>query len=161
MLTVILVAVTVKLLTAISGPPEPEIFAAVAVPVPALNRQPLGAVRMRVTPVPVAKSPLAPSRITMLPRVVKAGAVAFWALSADRLVPPVPAVMLTAACAPVALRNTRPNPNRPRTKRVPKAIRIRNEGRRCPVEGHNGTGRAGRAGTSVGPKANWHPRSRV
>ena len=74
---VMLVAVTVKLLMATSGPPDPEILAAVAVPVPALNLHPLGAVRMSVTPVPAAKSPLAPSRITMLPSVVNDGAVAF------------------------------------------------------------------------------------
>src|SRR5213594_17976 len=66
-------------------------------PAPALNRQPLGAVSIKVTPLPVAKSPFAPSVMTMLPKVVNAGAALFWALSAERLVPPVAGVTVTVA----------------------------------------------------------------
>src|SRR5437867_501284 len=109
---VILLAVTVMLLTVISGPPGPEIVAAVADPVPALNRQPVGAVRMSVTPVPAAKSPLAPSGITMSLRVVNDEPAAFWAVSAEILVPPVAAVMLTAARAPAAPNKTNPSARR-------------------------------------------------
>src|SRR5205823_4762438 len=39
--------------------------------------------------------------MTMSPRVVKADAAPFWARSAEIFVPPVAAVMLTAACTPV------------------------------------------------------------
>ena len=113
--TVILFAVTVVLLTVTSfAPPPPETLAPVAVPVPALNRHPLGAVRMSV-PLPVTKSPLAPSVMTMLPSVVKAGDVAFWALSAEMLVPPVAWVMVTAASVSAA-----PSKTEHRTRKQPR-----------------------------------------
>ena len=64
---------------------------------------------MRVLPLPEAKSPLAPSRITVLPRVVNVGAVAFWALSAEILVPPVAAVTVTAACVTLAVHTASPD----------------------------------------------------
>src|SRR5919197_6386294 len=66
-------------------------------PAPVLKLQPLGAVRMRVLLVPVAKSPLlAPlSAMTMFPSVVYCGDVALAALSADMLVPPLAGVTVT------------------------------------------------------------------
>src|SRR5260221_4109836 len=64
----------------------------VIVPTPALNRHPLGAVRIRVLlkpPVSPNSSLVLDSVITMFPSVVKAGLAAFCALSAEMLVPPV------------------------------------------------------------------------
>src|SRR6266568_3121754 len=68
-------------------------------PAPALKRQPLGAVKISVTFVPFEKSVIAPSWITILPKVVNAGTAPFWALSAETEAPPVPAVILTLANA--------------------------------------------------------------
>src|ERR1051326_4776576 len=69
-LTVRLEAVTEKLFTTNSLAPEPESRVASAPPVPALNRQPLGAVKMSVLLVWTAKSPVAPSWMMMLPNVI-------------------------------------------------------------------------------------------
>src|SRR6266581_6754726 len=71
----------------------------VRLPAPALKRQPLGAVKISVTLVPIEKSVIAPSWITILPKVVNAGAAPFWALSAETEAPPVPAVIVTLANA--------------------------------------------------------------
>jgi hypothetical protein len=60
-----------------------------------LNLHPLGAANTRVTPVPPAKSLVVPSAMTMLPKVVKLPELAFCALSAERLVPPVPGLTVT------------------------------------------------------------------
>jgi hypothetical protein len=91
--------------------PEPESLVPVAVNgAEVLNRHPVGAVRVRV---PLALKSLATlSVITMLPRLVKDDAGAFWAMSAEMLVPPVAAVMLTAACAPEAPSQTNPRARR-------------------------------------------------
>jgi hypothetical protein len=72
-------------------PPDPPETIAVT-DAAVLKRQPLGAVRIRV-PL-AAKSPFVVplSPMMMLVSVVQAGEVAFWALSADKLVPPVAAV---------------------------------------------------------------------
>src|ERR1051326_1809333 len=92
MLTVTLVVVTVMLLTVISEAPEPpEILALVADPIPALNRQPLGAVRITVRLVWTTKSFVNCSVMTMFPSVVNTGATPFCALSAERFTPPVAA----------------------------------------------------------------------
>ena len=45
----------------------------------------------------------------MLPSVVNDGAVAFWALSAEMLVPPVAAVTVTAACVTLAAHTASPD----------------------------------------------------
>ncbi len=68
-------------------------------PTPALNVHPLGAVRINVLNAEAvsAKSVVAPSVMTMLPRAVKTGEVAFAALSAEMFVPPVAAVTETAS----------------------------------------------------------------
>src|SRR5439155_22325791 len=71
----------------------------VRLPATALKRQPLGAVKISVTFVPFEKSVVAPSWITILLNVVNAGTAPFWALSADREAPPVPAVIVTLANA--------------------------------------------------------------
>src|ERR1043166_1799738 len=92
MFRVTFVAVTEILLTKSSLPPEPETLLEVAEPTPGLNCQPAGAVRMRGVLLWTGKSLLACSRMTMLPRVVKAGVATLAALSAEMLVPPVPAV---------------------------------------------------------------------
>src|ERR1043166_920934 len=84
MFRVTFVAVTEILLTKSSLPPEPETLLEVAEPTPGLNCQPAGAVRMRGGLLWTGKS--------MLPRVVKAGVAPLAALSAEMLVPPVPAV---------------------------------------------------------------------
>ena len=67
-------------------------------PTPALNRQPAGALKMIVPLVTLAKSELALSVRTIFPSVVNVGvvSVAFCARSAERLDPPVAAVMETA-----------------------------------------------------------------
>src|SRR5262245_52045727 len=78
----------------ISRPP-----CALTLPTPVLNAHPFGAVRINVFAAPPvsAKSLFAPSVMTMLPRVVYAGDVAFAALSAEMFVPPEAAVTLTVA----------------------------------------------------------------
>ena len=58
-----------------------------------LNRHPDGAVRISV-PEP-ENEPFVVSVMTIFPSVVKAGVVAFCALSAERFVPPLPAVTVT------------------------------------------------------------------
>jgi hypothetical protein len=62
-----------------------------------LNAKPDGALRIRVTLVPAAKSALAPSAIVTAPRVVHAGDEALAAVSADMLLPPAAPVTVTAA----------------------------------------------------------------
>ena len=57
----IVVAVTLMLFTEISFPPFPETLDPVAEPTPGLNCQPLGAVRINVLLLALAKSPFAPS----------------------------------------------------------------------------------------------------
>ena len=89
----VMVEAATEMLTAEIFPP----FAADGIPTPALNRQPLGAVRMRVFPEPTAKSPFAPSVMTILPNVVKADAAPLVDLSAERFVPAVAAVTVTLA----------------------------------------------------------------
>ena len=112
MMLIVRLEVVSELGLAISSfPPEPESLTPVAVMVAeVLNRHPVGAVRVRV-PLPL-KSLATVSVITMLPNVVNDGETAFWAVSAEIFVPPVAAVMLTAACAPTAPSNTNPRARR-------------------------------------------------
>src|SRR6266404_3776048 len=93
--TVTLEEVTEELFTTNSFAPFPESLVAVAVPTPALNRHPAGAVRMRVLLLCAAKSLVVPSWITILPKVVKTLETPFWALSAGRPAPPVAGVTAT------------------------------------------------------------------
>ena len=64
-----------------------------------LNSNPAGAFRIKVTPVPVAKSLVEPSAIVMVPRLVQAGEVAVAAVSASMAEPPEAPVTLTVAKA--------------------------------------------------------------
>jgi hypothetical protein len=64
-----------------------------------LNWKPDGALRIKVTFVPTAKSALAPSAMVAAPNVVQAGDGALAALSADMLLPPVAAVTVAVAKA--------------------------------------------------------------
>src|SRR5207249_9494044 len=91
------VTVRVELVTEIEAAEMSLPVANETLPAPGLKAQPLGAVRMRVLLLPVAKSPLlAPlSAMTMFPSVVYCGDVALAALSADRLVPPLAGVTVT------------------------------------------------------------------
>ena len=64
-----------------------------------LNFHPLGAIKVNVTLVPTEKSAKAPSVMTIFPRAVKEGTVAFSALSAEINVPPDALVIVTVAFA--------------------------------------------------------------
>src|SRR4051794_26912660 len=64
-----------------------------------LNSKPAGVRRTRVTLVPCAKSPFAPSVMVIAPIVVHAGVTAFAALSAEIAPPPEAPVNVTAANA--------------------------------------------------------------
>src|SRR5207244_98755 len=70
-----------------------------------LNSNPAGALSTSVTPEPAPKSGLFLSAITIGPSVVQAGLVALAALSAEMLVPPVAAVMVTEPNASLASNN--------------------------------------------------------
>src|SRR5262245_17976078 len=91
------VTVMVVLVTAIEAAVMSFFEANETLPAPGLKFQPLGAVRMRVWLLPVAKSPLLLllSAMTMLPRVVYCGDVALAALSAETLAPPLAPVTAT------------------------------------------------------------------
>ena len=73
-----------------------------------LNSKPSGAFSTRVTPEPAAKSLLAPSVRVIAPSVVHSGAGAFAAVSADRPLPPLAPVTLTAAKLLAPLLRTKP-----------------------------------------------------
>src|SRR5437868_2148126 len=64
-----------------------------------LNSKPAGAFNKSVRPVPLLKSCLIPSVMTMEPSVVQAGEAALAALSAEILAPFMAEVMLTVASA--------------------------------------------------------------
>ena len=64
-----------------------------------LNSKPVGVFRIRVTFVPAAKSPLAPSAMVTAPSEVHAGEGAVAAVSAEMLPPPMAVVMVTVASA--------------------------------------------------------------
>src|SRR6266446_10502773 len=87
--TVIVVVVT-AIVAEVMSPPPP-----VTLPVADLKVHPLGAVKISV-PVPISPLPLPASAMTIFPRIVYCGDVAFAALSAD-IVPPVAAVTVTAS----------------------------------------------------------------
>src|ERR1051326_4768008 len=91
-LTVRLEAVTEKLFTTNSLAPEPESRVASAPPVPALNRQPLGAVKMSVLLVWPENPPFPPLGVMWFPSVETAGGARFGFLDPGGPAPPLAAV---------------------------------------------------------------------
>src|ERR1041384_1862894 len=88
-----------------SLPPPPDFVVVIVTAELVLNRHPLGAVRISV---PVAlKSLLAPSKIVIVPMLLKVGVAPFWARSAESPTPPPGAEMVTLAKVEFGAREAR------------------------------------------------------
>ena len=106
------VSVIVIVLESVTATAAPVMFVPAVTPMfgvtPVLNSKPAGVLRIKVMFVPTAKSPLAPSAMVIVPRVVHAGETALAAVSAEMLPPPDAPVRVTVAKAELAVARKSP-----------------------------------------------------